>query len=113
MDRINEIPYLQFPQEWQVKVIPNGQADARFFVKLPEMESRISIYLDFDGKLGYYGYGNNTKPYWEVYPTEEGDTARFHIDDTKGLLDKIQAILDDWKEKNKVKLSPLYRTLND
>ncbi len=77
------------------------------------MESRVSVYLDFDQKLGYYGSGDATSPYWEVYPDTNGDTARFAIDDTEGLLNKIQDIFDDFKSKNKVKFSKLWEVMND
>lgn len=107
MDRLDEIPYLSFPQEWQVKVIPNGHADARFLVKLPEMNYRLSVYLDFDNKLGSFNGA-----YWEVYPNLDNDINRYSIDDTKGLLDGIQEIFDHWKEENPKYFTPLYKTLN-
>lgn len=80
---IGRIPWIQFPTDWLVQVIPPfGGAIARFRVKLPS-GSEKSIYLDAFGALGYYSKPDT--PYWEVYPVN-GDTGRCDMDDIPELL---------------------------
>lgn len=84
---LQEIPYIKFAPEWEVKIIPPfGGAVARFKVKFNDKE--ISIYLDCYDKLGCVG-----KPYWEIYPAKDGDTDRFLIEDTEGLINGIRESL--------------------
>lgn len=81
-----EIPFLEFPSHWQVKVVPPfAGAVARFLVRTKKMkeEDRISVYLDCYDTLGFYG-----SPYWEVYPVN-GDTKRLSMNDTESLLTSI------------------------
>jgi hypothetical protein len=79
---MKEIPYIQFPPEWQVKIIPPiAGAVVRFLVQKDGAE--VSVYLDCYDNLGCYG-----SPYWEVYPCE-GDCFRCDMDDTKSLLNAI------------------------
>lgn len=88
----NLIPWFKFPQDWDVKVIPSGFADARFIVK--NGDNVISVYFDLFNKLGYFG---NSEPYWEVYPiryADYEDVARFDASDIKGLFACIQSQLD-------------------
>lgn len=83
-DSIDSIPYLSFPSEWQIKVIPPfSGAMVRFMVKLPTGVSK-SVYADFHDALGAYG-----KPYWEVYPVDD-DIGRCDISDTETLLQLIE-----------------------
>lgn len=83
----DEIPYIQFPQEWQVKVIPPfGRAVARFLVRPPGMmgpKDRVSVYLDCYEMLGCWD-----GPYWEVYPYR-GDVGRCDMADVPRLLEMI------------------------
>jgi len=83
------IPFISFPTDWQVKVIPPfGDAAVRFVVKLPSGMTK-SIYLDVRDSLGFFGgVGNEPTPYWEVYPYL-GDVGRCAMGDTKGLLEMI------------------------
>ena len=81
-----EIPYLNFKEEWDVKIIPPyGKAMVRFIVKVGDV--RISVYLDCYEKLGL------DKPYWEIFPAKDGDTERFPIDEADGLINAIDASL--------------------
>lgn len=79
----NEIPFIKFDSDWEVKIIPPfAGAVVRFLVK--KNDKQVSIYLDCYDILGYHN-----SPYWEVYPVKfEGytDTARFNINDISGLL---------------------------
>lgn len=90
-----EIPYLNFPRKWEVKIIPPFTgAVIRFWVKTKSMtdEDAISIYLDCYDVLGFVG-----QPYWEVYPDKNGDTSRCLMNETEELL----AIIKDALKKKK------------
>jgi hypothetical protein len=77
-----EIPYISFPSDWEVKITPpRVGAVVRFRVKKGDAE--VSIYLDCYDNLGCVGY-----PYWEVYPYEE-DVFRCDMLDTESLLRAI------------------------
>ena len=83
---VKKIPFIRFPADWDVKVIPPfGGALVRFTVRLPDGETR-SVYLDAWNRLGFYG--DPPEPYWEVYPFE-GDVGRCDMADTAELLRMI------------------------
>lgn len=78
-EKAREVPYLKFPADWEVRVTPPfGRADARFSVKCGE--ATVSVYLDFDGNLGYMD-----RSYWEIHPID-GDCARYYLHETDELL---------------------------
>lgn len=82
-----EIPYISFPAEWEVRVIPPfGGTIARFWVrpKVGKGDIHCSIYLDCYDVLGCYG-----EPYWEVYP-HDFDVFRCDMNDTESLLNAIK-----------------------
>lgn len=77
---MDKIPFIQFPADWKVAIIPPfAGAVARFRVLLPGGETK-SIYLDWHNRLGYC-----SGPYWEVYPVD-GDTGRCLVNETEELL---------------------------
>lgn len=77
-----EIPYIQFPADWQVQICPPfAGAVVRFRIKKDKAD--VSIYLDCYDNLGCY-----EAPYWEVYPHEE-DVYRCDMLDTESLLKAI------------------------
>ena len=81
---VNKMPYIKFPNSWEVKVIPPfGGAVVRFQVKKPSGDWK-SVYLDCYDRLGYMGY-----PYWEVYPVD-GDVRRCEMNDVDELLKLIK-----------------------
>lgn len=85
---IKEIPYIQFPADWKVQIIPPfSGAVVRFRVQKDDIE--VSIYLDCYNWLGYYG-----SPYWEVYPYK-GDVFRCDMADTESLLNSITQSLSE------------------
>lgn len=85
----NNIPYLELPNDWIIKVIPAGLAMIRFLITTKDkMPNRVSIYLDCHNILGHF-----PGPYWEVYKVD-GGCARFAIDDTQGLLKGIADALE-------------------
>lgn len=99
-----EIPFIDFPRHWAVKITPNSVGSVvRFRVKHKQRMSEpqdISVYLDCYDMLGYYG-----EPYWEVYPCD-GDTWRVAMNDTKGLVEAINRSLKQQKMKHAHYLKP-------
>lgn len=88
-----EIPYIKFPNSWQVQIIPPiTLAIVRFKVKKAHTRNEISVYLDCYNRLGF-----SIEPYWEIYPDANDSNARFAMADTEGL---IKAIANSLK-KNK------------
>jgi len=88
---LEKIPFLQFPLEYKIKIIPPfGGAMARFLVSKDGKKS-VSIYLDCFERLA-----NFDGPYWELYP-HKGDVFRCAINDTESLVSAIKESLDDPK----------------
>jgi len=82
----DSIPFLQFPRNWQIKIIPNhAGSTVRFLVSKQGKKGFLSVYLDCHDNLGYM-----QQPYWEVYPVGD-DTARSCIGNTVKLLSDIRA----------------------
>lgn len=80
---VREVPSIEFPSGWKVKVIPPyAGAMVRFLVELPDGRKK-SIYLDVFDALGCVG-----KPYWEVHPCN-GDCDRCLMDDVAELITLI------------------------
>ena len=80
------LPFISFPAEWQVQVIPPfGDAVVRFRVMLPSGADK-SIYLDKRNSLGCWAAIGNG--YWEVYPYR-GDVGRCDTNDIPELLRMI------------------------
>lgn len=90
---VKEIPFINFPAEWSVKVIPPfAAAIVRFLVCKKGKESTpnsISVYLD-----GYETLGCMDEPYWEIYPGDDGDTERCRMNSIDDLLDAIGRALN-------------------
>ena len=82
-EEIEHIPFIQFPSDWLVRIIPPfGDAVVRFQVELPSGK-RKSVYLDCRSSLGCFDA--SATPYWEVYPVKDG-IARCKRDDVDALL---------------------------
>jgi len=80
---IHKMPFIQFPANWQIRIIPPaGGAFVRFHVKLPSGLVK-SVYFDALSRLG-----GMDEPYWEVYPYE-GDCGRCFADEIPELLRMI------------------------
>lgn len=100
--RAEQIPWLSFPASWEVKVIPPVTgATIRFRVRKRKddwstNEARgVSVYLDFDHALGYFGVDmDKPEPYWEIYPAIDGDIRRFAMADVEALLGAIALALE-------------------
>lgn len=81
----NQIPGLNFKEEWNVRVIPPFAGAVARFTVWNSTRQVCSVYLDVDNSLG-----SMDGPYWEMYPDSGGyDTIRFYIHETKELLAEI------------------------
>jgi len=85
-EELDHIPFIRFPADWQVQVIPPfHDAVVRFRVKLPSGYLK-SIYLDRRNSLGYWD--EIEEPYWEVYPYRR-DVGRCGMEEIDELLRMI------------------------
>ncbi len=90
-EHMNKLPWLTLPEDYSFKVtFPFNGAAARFRVcKTDKPENDISVYLDTQSVLGYFGMpGEKAVAYWEAYPIE-GDTQRFAMSEGKELIEAI------------------------
>lgn len=92
----NELPFLEFPSDWLVKIVPpHGGAIIRFAVQRKGEEKTVSVYLDCYDRLGSVG-----RPYWELYPYNyngKEDTFRCFLEETEELLGAIDKALGNKK----------------
>jgi len=96
-DEIQQMPWLDFPESWQVQIIPPfGGALARFKVRRDDTPKGqcVSVYYDAHSRLGFMPYS-----YWEVYPCpsedmERGECRRHRHDEVEGLMASIAESLD-------------------
>ncbi len=83
-----EIPFMRFPADWEIKIIPPFcGAIVRFVIRRINEEKSISVYLDCYGTLGSLG-----DPYWEIHPYN-GDTYKCYLNETGNLIDAIDYAL--------------------
>lgn len=97
-------PWLQFPPELEVKIIPPfGGAMARFMVRFAgctDEDKHVSVYWDTNDTLGIM-----SKPYWEIYPVkykgDDGDyhdTARFLMgEEPQVMVSIIKALMGEYE----------------
>lgn len=87
---IKEIPTINFPSDWEIKIIPPfGGAIVRFHVI--KGDRQLSVYLDCYNRLGSHG----GEPYWEIYPSLNMlGVERFAMNDVEGLLQEIKETLE-------------------
>jgi hypothetical protein len=93
---ISSIPYLSFPSDWQVAIIPPFcGAIVRFRVRTEKMPigHDISVYLDCLDVLGSVG-----TPYWEVFPVCN-EAYRCSLHETDSLVKAIQKGIDSVMEE--------------
>lgn len=85
------LPYLSFPPNCEVKIIPPvGGALMRFVIRLKaNPDKTISVYFDQFSRLGCMD-----KPYWEMYPNEDENTSRYYQGEEEALMLEIIATLD-------------------
>jgi hypothetical protein len=98
-DEVARLPWIQFPSDWKVKLIPPyGDAVVRFLVTLPDGKEK-SVYHDSRASLGlYFGDGDEPIPYWEVYPVN-GDIGRCGTGEVELLLEMIAEGSEEQKEE--------------
>lgn len=92
---IDDTPWLTLPPGYSFKVtFPFNGAAARFRVCKTEQPQRdISVYLDTQYVLGYFGSPlESAVPYWEAYPIGD-EVARFALTETTALIEAIVAEL--------------------
>lgn len=90
-----EIPFIEFREGWWIKMRPPfGNAIVRFSVTTSEISGDISVYLDCYHLLGIYGKPGDPEPYWEIYPSDDGDVERFAMEDTESLIDGIKRSIE-------------------
>ena len=95
---VPQIPYINFPIDWEVKMVPPfGGAIVRFYIKRIGEQKSVSVYLDCYDRLGCVG-----QPYWEIYPFKD-DTFRCGINEIEELLTGIDRALGN-KQKILTKL---------
>lgn len=80
------LPYLSFPAECEVMLIPPfGGALMRFLIRLKAAPDKtISVYFDQFSRLGCMD-----KPYWEMYPNKDDDCSRYYQGEEEGLMAEI------------------------
>lgn len=92
---IDHIPALKFNPNWSVKIIPPFRgAVVRFFID-DDSGAHASVYLDTASILGC-----SDEIYWEIYPDEFGETARFRMEDGDGLMNAIYASMASQRKAN-------------
>lgn len=99
-DEVARLPWIQFPSDWKVKVIPPyGDAVVRFLVTLPDGREK-SVYHDSRASLGeYFDDMDEPIPYWEVYPVN-GDVGRCGTDEVELLLEMIAEGSEEQEEED-------------
>lgn len=87
---MKEIPYLSFPEHWEVKAIPPFSVGIiRYNIRLKENHDKwASVYLDCYDMAGFVG-----EPYWEIYPYDD-DCMQYLMNETDGLLKGLKYILE-------------------
>lgn len=75
-------PYIRFPSDLFIQIIPNNYADIRFIVTNEKNEKDVSVYYDRHGRLG------GQCDYWEAYLDE---CERFDNNE-KGITNMFNAI---------------------
>lgn len=102
----NEAPWLQFPPELEVKIVPPfGGAMARFRARFVGGEREVSVYWDCHDALGYM-----EKPYWEIHPVKSRglglmdeadvyDCKRFLAgEESDMMVSIIKSLMDEYDE---------------
>lgn len=92
--KVGEIPAITFPTGWSIKIIPPFAGATVRFTVWKDDEQVVSVYLDMEGNLGFYGTRDGgPEPYWEIYPYGDG-VYRVAMADTNELVKRIQMVLN-------------------
>lgn len=89
-----KIPRLKFDADWEVAIIPPfGGALARFVVY--KNGKYVSVYFDAYSRLGsMYDENDEPIPYWECYPTSDGEAERFLLGEEEQLMKEMRKVLN-------------------
>lgn len=97
-----EAPWLQFPPELEVSIVPPfGGAMARFHVRFIGGERHVSVYWDCLDRIGFM-----QRPYWEIYPVkfksngeDQEDCKRFLMGQEPEMMASIfKSLLGEYDE---------------
>jgi len=93
-NEIEDTQGIHFDPEWEVKCIPPfGGSMARFVVY--HNNKRVSVYLDWYSRLGWVVDDEGEPlPYYEIYPSKDGDVERFGITETDNMVRAIRESLE-------------------
>lgn len=92
---ISEIPEIQFPSDWKIKMVPPvGGVLVRFHVITEFIH--ISVYLDAYDMMGCM----NMEPYWEIHPSDDDDCERVMMNNVDGLIDAIKRSIEYHKPED-------------
>lgn len=83
----DEIPILNFKEEWGVKITPPVAGAVARFLIMKDNKQICSIYLDWYDRLGCVG-----APYYELYPNEDDDTNRYLLDNVGEMMEDIDRL---------------------
>jgi hypothetical protein len=86
---VTDLPSIPTYKGWNVTPLPPfGMATSRLRVGYKDSPCNVSVYFDACNRLGYM-----SEPYWEIFPTSDGDARRFLLGDEKRMARYIQASL--------------------
>lgn len=88
-----KIPPLHFDSDWDVYIIPPfGGALTRVVVK--KNGKQVSVYFDAYSLLGYMYNEDKPIPYFEIYPSPDGEPRRYLLDETERMMEDIRTVLN-------------------
>lgn len=92
-----EIPFIELPEGYKFRPIPNFGGSVARFLASKNGEKSVSIYLDCYEELGLFSFGEDDEPipYWEVYPTQDGNNFRCEMNEVDRLVQAIVEALED------------------
>ena len=95
---VMEIPYISFPAEWEVRVIPPfGGTIARFWVR-PKGNEKIHCSVFLDCYNVWLPPEAPNEPYWEVHPHHGTSSFCCKMHDTEALINAIRESFGQQRE---------------
>lgn len=91
---LQNMPNFKLGPDWEISILPPFMgATIRFGLRNLLTGKKVSVYLDCYGHLAPI-----EEPYWEIYPSSDGDAARFMFGETEAMMAEIKKVLDSPKE---------------
>ena len=89
-----KIPPLHFGSDWDVYIIPPfGGALTRVAIK--KNGKPVSVYFDAYSQLGHMcDRDGKPIPYFEIYPSPDGEPRRYLPDETEHMMEDVRAVLN-------------------